>query len=77
MTIHKPSGPPWPCDSNLVFQQKRGPLAPFGIPGRTVMTKAANGTAELIVLGRDEAGKPRAAGFQQAMTASWPRRPRQ
>ncbi len=27
------------------------------------MTKAANGTAELIVLGRDEAGKPRAARF--------------
>ena len=27
------------------------------------MTKVANGTAELIVLGRDEAGKPRAARF--------------
>ncbi len=27
------------------------------------MTKPANGTAELIVLGRDEAGKPRAARF--------------
>ena len=27
------------------------------------MTKEANGSAELIVLGRDEAGKPRAARF--------------
>ncbi len=27
------------------------------------MTKPANGTAELIVLGRDEAGEPRAARF--------------
>ena len=41
------------------------------------MTKDTNGSGpELIVLGRDEAGKPGPPGFRQATTASWPRPPR-
>jgi hypothetical protein len=33
MTIHKASGPLWRGISNLIVQPKRGPLAPFGVPG--------------------------------------------
>ena len=64
MYITRPCGPPWPRYSNLVVQPQRGPLAPFGFPGGPIMTNETNGTApELIVLGRDEIGKPRAARF--------------
>ena len=42
----------------------RPPLALFGIPGEPVMTKEQNGTApDLIILGQDNEGKPRAARF--------------
>ena len=41
------------------------------------MTKDTNGAGpDLIVLGRDEAGKPKAARFPAATTASWPRPPK-
>ena len=33
MYITKASGPPWPGDFTLNLQPKRGPLAPFGVPG--------------------------------------------
>ena len=33
MYITKASGPPGPDDSTLNPQPKRGPLAPFGVPG--------------------------------------------
>ena len=33
MYITKASGPPGPDDSTLNLQPKRGPLAPFGVPG--------------------------------------------
>ena len=40
------------------------------------MTKDTNGSGpELIVLGRDEEGKPQAARFPAATTAWWPRPP--
>ena len=65
MSIRKAFGPPWPYHSNLVLiDPQRGQLAPFGVPGDHRMTKQPNDIApELIVLGRDEQGKPRAARF--------------
>jgi hypothetical protein len=64
MELQKPSGPTRPLDSSLVVHPRRGPLAPFGGSWRTVMTKETNGAGpDLIVLGRDEAGKPKAARF--------------
>jgi len=62
MAIPKAFGPPRPLNLSLIIDPQRGPLAPFGIPGG--MTKDTNGAGpELIVLGRDEAGKPQAARF--------------
>ena len=63
MVIRKPSGPPRPLNPSLVIHPQRGRTGPLRHSGRKVMTKQANGTAELIVLGRDGAGKPRAARF--------------
>ena len=41
------------------------------------MTKEANGTApDLIVLGPDDDGRPRAARFRQAKPISWRKPPR-
>ena len=64
MVIHKPSGPPRPLNSSLVVDPQKGATGPLRHSWRTVMTKDTNGSdPELIVLGRDEAGKPQAARF--------------
>ena len=39
MTIHKPSGPPWPCDSKLDCSTEKGAAGPLRHSWRTVMTK--------------------------------------
>jgi hypothetical protein len=69
MPMHKPSGPPGPQYSDLI-QPQRGAAGPLRLSRRPVMTKESNGTApDLIVLGPDDEGKPRAA-------ISWPKPPR-
>src|SRR4029077_3614350 len=46
------------------YSSAKGATGPLRHSWRTVMTKDTNGSGpELIVLGRDEAGKPRAARF--------------
>ena len=72
MVIRKASGPPRPLNSSLDYSSAKGAAGPLRRSWRTVMTKDTNGAGpELIVLGRDEAGKPKAARFP-----SRPRRPR-
>ena len=64
MVIRKPSGPPRQLQFKPDYSSAKGATGPLRHSWRTVMTKDTNGAGpELIVLGRDEAGKPQAARF--------------